>query len=65
MVAGLDNSHGLAIKEELENYYEGEIHHGRLYPNLDERTNFYKLTQRGRRELAVRGTGKLRISVRD
>ncbi|MFO7907959.1 MAG: helix-turn-helix transcriptional regulator [Pirellulaceae bacterium] len=28
-------THGLAIKEELEDYYEKEIHHGRLYPNLD------------------------------
>jgi len=30
-----DEPHGLAIKDELENYYEKEIHHGRLYPNLD------------------------------
>jgi DNA-binding PadR family transcriptional regulator len=35
VAAGLDEPHGLAIKEELENYYEKEIHHGRLYPNLD------------------------------
>ena len=27
--------HGLAIKEEIKDYYEGEIYHGRLYPNLD------------------------------
>jgi len=30
-----DGPHGLAIKEALEDYYEKEIHHGRLYPNLD------------------------------
>jgi len=34
-IAGQDEPHGLALKEELEQYYEGEIHHGRLYPNLD------------------------------
>jgi DNA-binding PadR family transcriptional regulator len=35
VIAGLDEPHGLAIKDELESYYETEIHHGRLYPNLD------------------------------
>ena len=68
VIAGLDEPHGLALKEELEDYYEGEIHHGRLYPNLDElvekglvdkgkvdrRTNYYKLTQRGQREIDAR-----------
>lgn len=68
VVAGLDEPHGLAIKEELENYYEKEVHHGRLYPNLDtvvdkglidkgqldQRTNIYSLTQRGQRELEAR-----------
>ena len=68
VIAGLDEPHGLALKEELEDYYEGEIHHGRLYPNLDElvkkglvekgqidrRTNYYILTQRGQREIDAR-----------
>lgn len=36
VIAGLDDPHGLAIKDEIEHYYESEIHHGRLYPNLDE-----------------------------
>ena len=68
VIAGLDEPHGLAIKEELEDYYEGEVHHGRLYPNLDElvdkglvekgtidrRTNYYTLTQRGQREIDAR-----------
>jgi DNA-binding PadR family transcriptional regulator len=67
-ITGLNEPHGLAIKEELENYYEKEIHHGRLYPNLDtlvekglvekgqrdRRTNYYTLTRRGRRELEDR-----------
>jgi DNA-binding PadR family transcriptional regulator len=67
-VAGLDEPHGLAIKDELEEYYEKEIHHGRLYPNLDtlvdkglvekgeldRRTNFYSLTKRGQREIEAR-----------
>jgi DNA-binding PadR family transcriptional regulator len=68
VIAGLDEPHGLAIKEELEDYYEKEIHHGRLYPNLDtlvekglvekgeidQRTNSYSLTRRGRREIEAR-----------
>lgn len=68
VAAGLEDPHGLAIKDELENYYEGEIHHGRLYPNLDtlvekgllekgtkdRRTNVYSLTRRGRREIEAR-----------
>ena len=63
VIAGKDKPHGLAIKDELEEYYEGEIHHGRLYPNLDElvekgqrdrRTNFYSLTSRGQREIEAR-----------
>ena len=65
VIAGNDEPHGLAIKDELEEYYEKEIHHGRLYPNLDtlvekglvskgtidKRTNYYSLTQRGQREI--------------
>jgi DNA-binding PadR family transcriptional regulator len=65
VIAGLQEPHGLAIKEELEEYYEKEIHHGRLYPNLDtlvekglvekdRRTNVYTLTRRGRREIEAR-----------
>ena len=68
VIAGLSEPHGLAIKDELENYYETEIHHGRLYPNLDtlvnkglvekgekdRRTNVYTLTRRGRNEIQAR-----------
>ncbi|ERJ06275.1 transcriptional regulator PadR-like family protein [Halorhabdus tiamatea SARL4B] len=68
VIAGEEEPHGLAIKEELEDYYEKEIHHGRLYPNLDtlvdkglvekgqrdRRTNYYSLTRRGRREIEAR-----------
>jgi DNA-binding PadR family transcriptional regulator len=68
IVAGLDGAKGLAIKDELDEYYENEINHGRLYPNLDslvkkvliekgqkdDRTNSYALTQRGARELEAR-----------
>ena len=67
-IAGQDEPHGLAIKAELEDYYETKIHHGRLYPNLDtlvekglvekgtidRRTNSYAITQRGRREIESR-----------
>ncbi len=68
VAAGLTEPHGLAIKDELEDYYEKEIHHGRLYPNLDtlvdkgllekgeadRRTNVYSVTRRGRREIEAR-----------
>jgi DNA-binding PadR family transcriptional regulator len=68
VIAGLDEPHGLAIKDEMDQYYETEIHHGRLYPNLDtlvekglvekgskdRRTNAYTITQRGRREIEAR-----------
>ncbi|MFC7072889.1 helix-turn-helix transcriptional regulator [Halovenus rubra] len=68
VVGGKEEPHGLAIKEELEQYYESEIHHGRLYPNLDtlvdkgliekgqrdRRTNTYILTRRGHREIEAR-----------
>lgn len=67
-VAGLEEPHGLAVKEELDDYYETEINHGRLYPNLDElvdmgllekgvidrRTNYYALTSAGDEVIAAR-----------
>lgn len=64
-ISTTDNPHGLGVKAVLEDRYEGEIHPGRLYPNLDtlvdmglvqkgkidRRTNSYALTDRGQREL--------------
>lgn len=58
--------YGLAIKRELEDAYNEEINHGRLYPNLDQladigyvevreldkRTNEYRATEHGRDALA-------------
>lgn len=68
VIAGLGEPKGLAIKEELDEYYGEDINHGRLYPNLDavvekgliqkgqkdNRTNAYSLTQRGQREIEAR-----------
>lgn len=68
VIAGHDEPHGLVIKEELEDYYTGEINHGRLYPNLDtlveeelvekgqkdKRTNKYQLSERGRHYIVAR-----------
>lgn len=65
-VASLGEPYGLAIRDELSEYYGTEVNHGRLYPNLDdladrgfldkrphgERKNTYALTERGR-ELIV------------
>lgn len=62
VINSLEEPHGLGIKRNLEEYYEDEINHGRLYPNLDtlveeghvvksshdKRTNGYKITQGGR-----------------
>lgn len=53
--------YGLAIKRRLEEYYQEQVNHGRLYPNLDQlceqglvekreldkRTNQYSLTDLG------------------
>jgi len=36
VIEGMDTPHGLAIKKQLEAYYETEVNHGRLYPNLDD-----------------------------
>ena len=56
-----ESRYGLAIKRELETYYDSDVNHGRLYPNLDDlvemglvekseldkRTNQYSLTDKG------------------
>jgi len=77
VIAGLETPHGLAIKDELDAYYEGEINHGRLYPNLDTlvekglvtkrtrdgRTNEYTLTRRSRREIDARRDWETRIKA--
>lgn len=61
-------SKGTAVKESLEDYYEEEVNHGRLYTNLDalvdaglvakssrdRRTNEYQLTELARAALAAR-----------
>lgn len=68
VIAGLDDPHGLAINEELEEYYGREINHGQLYQNLnalvekglvtkskrDDRSNEYSLSGRGLREIEHR-----------
>ncbi|WP_306061116.1 PadR family transcriptional regulator [Natronococcus wangiae] len=61
VIAGADQPSGQNVKEEIERYYESEINHGRLYPNLDtlvnkelvekgqldRRTNYYAITDTG------------------
>jgi len=72
VIQGLDEPKGLAVMDELEEYYESDINAGRLYPNLDElvdkglvekhqkdrRTNAYVPTRRGRREIKARAEWK-------
>lgn len=59
---------GTRLKKLLEQYYDQEINHGRLYPNLDDlenkgliqkgekddRTNEYSMTTRGERVINER-----------
>ncbi|WP_207592316.1 helix-turn-helix transcriptional regulator [Halomontanus rarus] len=61
VIAGADQPSGQTVKEEAEKYYDSEINHGRLYPNLDtlvnkelvekgqldRRTNYYAITDAG------------------
>ena len=61
VIDGKDDPHGLAIKSSLEDHYQTDVNHGRLYPNLDKlvenglvskgeydkRTNMYALTEKG------------------
>lgn len=68
VIAGLDEPHGLGIRDELETAYQKEINHGRLYPNLDslvdkglvekgridDRPNFYSISEEGKQEIADR-----------
>lgn len=63
-----EQPYGLAIKRGLEDYYGIDVHHGRLYPNLDDlvddgliekseldrRTNSYELTERAYRAMEQR-----------
>lgn len=35
IVASDDGQHGLLIRDRVETYYEADINHARLYPNLD------------------------------
>lgn len=74
VIAGLDEPHGLGVKEELEQYYGTEINPGRLYPNLDalveegfvekgtkdRRTNTYSVTDGGHQQLEARQDWKAR-----
>lgn len=68
VVTGRDHPNGLTIKARLEEYYENEIPHSRLYPNLDtlvikglvekgeadQLTNYSRLTARSHREIKAR-----------
>jgi hypothetical protein len=76
VLTGMAEPNGLAIRDELGKYYESEIHHGRLYLNLDDLaenglvekgqrdwwTNKYALTDRDRR--GDRGPPRVGTAVR-
>ncbi|WP_092907941.1 helix-turn-helix transcriptional regulator [Halostagnicola kamekurae] len=65
VLAKLGPSKGVVVKNELQNLYDQEINHGRLYPNLDDlvdvgyvdkserdqRTNEYALTNKAQKAL--------------
>ncbi|WP_224333813.1 PadR family transcriptional regulator [Haloprofundus halobius] len=68
VISGFDQPSGQQVKTELEGYVDGEINHGRLYPNLDtlvnkeyvekgpidRRTNYYAITEKGREAIRER-----------
>ena len=68
VIAGADQPSGQDVKDEIEQYYSSEINHGRLYPNLDtvvnkdlvekgqldRRTNYYAITEEGKRAIEDR-----------
>ncbi|UTF55431.1 PadR family transcriptional regulator [Natronosalvus rutilus] len=61
VIAGADQPSGQDVKDEIEQYYNSDINHGRLYPNLDtlvnkalvekgqldRRTNYYMISDTG------------------
>lgn len=67
ILAGKDKPSGQEIKHEIEVEYGTKVNHGRLYPALDDlkhhgfiekgeldrRTNYYTLTDLGRRKVAA------------
>ena len=64
-----DRPNGVALRQQLEQYHDPEVNHGRLYQNLrklieegcvekrplDGRTNMYRLTDTGRARMAAYG----------
>ncbi|MXV63407.1 PadR family transcriptional regulator [Natronorubrum sp. JWXQ-INN-674] len=68
VIAGADQPSGQEVKDEVEKYYNSEINHGRLYPNLDtlvnkelvekgqldRRTNYYAISDRGLEQIEQR-----------
>lgn len=61
IIAGADHPSGQDVKDGLDQYYNSDINHGRLYPNLDtvvekgfvekgqidDRSNYYEITDSG------------------
>lgn len=74
VIAGADRPSGQEIKAEVQKYYDAEINHGRLYPNLDvlverdlvekgeldRRTNYYAITDEGSQAIRDRQEWKAR-----
>ncbi|KTG07776.1 PadR family transcriptional regulator [Haloprofundus marisrubri] len=70
VISGMEEPSGQQAKEQLEQYLDGDINHGRLYPNLDtlvtkeyvekgpidRRTNYYAITERGKDLIRERRT---------
>lgn len=68
VISGFDQPSGQDVKGELDQYVDGEINHGQLYPNLDtlvnkgyvekgpidRRTNYYAITEKGKEAIHQR-----------
>ncbi|MFC7215106.1 PadR family transcriptional regulator [Saliphagus sp. GCM10025334] len=68
VIAGANQPSGQDVKEEVEQYYNAEINHGRLYPNLDTLVN-KELVEKGQLDrrtnsYAITDSGKGRIQDR-
>jgi DNA-binding PadR family transcriptional regulator len=75
VIADLEKPSGQAVKESYENSVNNEISDARLYPNLDtlvnegllrkgdldRRTNYYSITDRGLEALEIRRTWENRL----
>lgn len=67
VLAGNGPMKGVSLKAELEDYYEKEIYHGRMYPNLNTLVDrgLIDKEERDKRTLAFEAARRELVSRRD